>query len=1124
MENPGLKRHESPPFLKVTHRRTAAPPPMATPFTNSTGYAGAPPEPGTERENVEAGPAMAGGVSAPAVSATNGLPPLDVNPIRATPPQPDPNRTADQRRRANAVLPSVNPVQEAIDASEQRKIMQQQMVGGGEHENPAYDRAQQQITQKLETRRAHPLHQGAWDNSTLLPEGMDPELQPRAWHEEDNLVTYRDPRYRPTDTRGNETSPATDQAIIRLKDDVDRDEMDPDASHHYSPEDVCATCYGKYGPKSLVHRWEHQWGPPSEHEFEPLRMEPGQRYSSAPAGWESVEPEDDAPQVPGGGSVNSFGPLCERCWLDYGIKNPSPEHHGPGWAHEFTPIETEPGQRYSSWDMLEDRPKDFNLPEHYRQQGLNVNTVPEDNLAYFRDDNNRNSDGVPRGNPSARMMFSVQPDYYVPHADDDTADPREEVDTEKFRGDRFDPETEPCADCWYKDTRIVPKDEHDYDHIGKNHPWRSGAEGSELSRFGSWDINPAAQRREIVQRPHDGNEEDNLVSFSRVATQALHEAGLKDDLGDAFRDVRDLAAEKAWGIKGLTQVIRGDLGHSMKAVRNPGLYDEEGNVVQEPYRPPVPRTGLTWQEIRSKPRHVQPTQQLQPHQVANPGRVRTMASAEDDDWWAQQPDVISTRMYQPTGPDATGQEFLDDGSDPDWDDDESLEDILPRNTSLAEHAHLLRSGFRWDGDERHPKYTTEHWRDIHDSDGNSTHAKEGQVIERNPHVMTPNLDENPEPLASPWMHTYYPAGHSDDEGLVAGHNTAHGAVRAAQQLGLWGARHPQSQELLKGYRYVGSELPYDPSVELPHEQAMKTRRTAAFDSDRGEFLYDIDSPGYHMFDQPPSAGGSTAQPMALEKDVPYQYFHPEEDSEGYLSHPSDAALDSPYHHGHPFCKGCFERGLKKSPPPESSVHDLRNKPTAPNDVHEYEPMEDLPPGARLAAFDPGRQEFLYNIEGGPDYYKKDKPPSAQGHSAQPLMQEKDLPYEGYENRDIPGEHEPADFYRWDAPMEHSAYPFCKGCFDRGSKESAWPDDSIHQEGSNDYHAHEYEPMEELSPGQRLAAGPRYEYGSCPVCDAEIDEPCTSTRQDTWGKPISRVHPEREKKPIGKSPGGMPERF
>lgn len=52
----------------------------------------------------------------------------------------------------------------------------------------------------------------------------------------------------------------------------------------------------------------------------------------------------------------------------------------------------------------------------------------------------------------------------------------------------------------------------------------------------------------------------------------------------------------------------------------------------------------------------------------------------------------------------------------------------------------------------------------------------------------------------------------------------------------------------------------------------------------------------------------------------------------------------------------------------------------------------------------------------------------------------------------------------------------------------------------------------FTPGSRQ----RFDYGSCPVCDAEVNEPCRSVRPHEWGRPISRPHPEREKVPL--SPG------
>lgn len=202
------------------------------------------------------------------------------------------------------------------------------------------------------------------------------------------------------------------------------------------------------------------------------------------------------------------------------------------------------------------------------------------------------------------------------------------------------------------------------------------------------------------------------------------------------------------------------------------------------------------------------------------------ADESDEDFWARMereyPGQQNTNPWL-TSPDQAGQSFDDESNDPAIDFfDDDLEDVIPRNTSLAEHAHVMRSGFRWDGDDRYPKYEKIVPRDIRDSDDRPAYANEGHVIERNTHVVHPAMpDEDIDPLGHPWMHTYYPAGKSDDEGLVAGYNTAHQATRAATQLALWGARHPDSQALLRRYRYVGNEQPYDPSEELPHEKATR---------------------------------------------------------------------------------------------------------------------------------------------------------------------------------------------------------------------------------------------------------------------------------------------------------------
>jgi hypothetical protein len=400
----------------------------------------------------------------------------------------------------------------------------------------------------------------------------------------------------------------------------------------------------------------------------------------------------------------------------------------------------------------------------------------------------------------------------------------------------------------------------------------------------------------------------------------------------------------------------------------------------------------------------------------NPGLVslnslRRLVAETDDEFWArmerehpgQQP---NTQRDTPLSADLAGQDFPDpeeahhpdpyahpdSWSDTDWDD------LVPENMSLRDHSKLLRSGgMRWDGDNRYPVYTHEANRKIVDSDGEPAYANEGHVIQHNTNHHGPVLptEDDPEPHvgAYPWSHTYYPAGQSDDRGLTKGYNSVDQALHATRQLSLWGARHPESREVLEGYRYVGDDMPYDPSEELPHEAAQRMRhgafRVSAFDPERGEFLYDIDTPNYYRRDYPPSAGSSTAQPLFRFKGRDEDYYDPPEDEEGYAS-PDSILFEAPHHHpSYEHCKGCFDRGLNLAP--GSSIH---KDPSEWVGAHKYEPMEELPPGVRLAAERTRRQ--------------------------------------------------------------------------------------------------------------------KYDYGSCPVCDAEVNELCTSTRSDTWGKPISRPHPEREK--------------
>lgn len=197
-------------------------------------------------------------------------------------------------------------------------------------------------------------------------------------------------------------------------------------------------------------------------------------------------------------------------------------------------------------------------------------------------------------------------------------------------------------------------------------------------------------------------------------------------------------------------------------------------------------------------------------------------SETDEEFWArmerEHPGEQSARsiLYSP---DQAGQAFDEEGYEPDLDED------VPENTSLAEHSHLLRNGFEWDGDDRRPSYTRRHWREVVDADGQPAYDEEHHTVDRNPHVTRPEFGDYA--LAYPWTHTYYPAGQSDEEGLTAGYNTAQQATRAANHLSLWGARTPEGQAILSRYRYLGSDEPYSPSEELLHERAQGMGREAA---------------------------------------------------------------------------------------------------------------------------------------------------------------------------------------------------------------------------------------------------------------------------------------------------------
>lgn len=654
MENPGLKRNN---FLQVTHRRTAGI--MANPQTLDGGGS-VPAEPETMQENVETPPPLTGGVSAPAVSADNGLPPLDVNPKRAAAPVAPTNPLAPHLNTMPAT-PALDPTAEANKAAEQRRITQQQQVGGGASENPAYDRAQQAITQKVQTRMAHPLHQGAYD-----------DRRRQFLYDIDGGPDYH------TNDMPPSAYGATDQSMFQIKEPVDDyGRLRMEEPHEHPSWQGCQNCLNTneqgdlYGPDDDLHQ---KYSDEYEHEYKPIEDLPaGVRLAAAPS-------DDD--DYWNGSDYASAGecPFCGESDMD-GV---------PGHSHCYNCGHTETAQQ----DLGPLKTRDFSV---------------------------------------------------------------------------WDQET-PYGD------HLKPGMEEAYPGSGK-------------------------QILEDVKRGPGNVPPVGIQSLNALAHHDPHQ-----DMTDV------LAIQKSHGNWDYSEYMHG-MFNGME------LMDSIDKRRDPKFREAPDHYGFEKAEAKTAARH--------------PLFAEATTDEPDDEFWARQPDVVHMRG---STPDAAGQMYEDDEdheadphthpdswSDTDWDD------LVPENMSLRDHAHLIRSpGMSWDESWRYPKYTVTHHREIRDSDGQKAYAQEGHVIQHNTGNHGPVLPsaDDPEPhvMHYPWSHTYYPAGQSDDEGLTKGYNTADQAVRASQQLGLWGARHPNSQDVLNGYRYVGNEMPYDPGVELPHEAAMKANR------------------------------------------------------------------------------------------------------------------------------------------------------------------------------------------------------------------------------------------------------------------------------------------------------------
>jgi len=287
VDNPGLKRHTE-SFLKVSNRRYANPI-MPAPQIDATeqGYLYNsqmnPLDPNaldnTQREDVETPPSMAGGATSLPVPATNGELTQDrsVNLRQHMAGQPATQVPGEVRQKRT------DPVEMAQHAQQD---MQEQLAQGardrqiavqkadGRDQNPAYNQAQQEIQDKLNLRRAHPLHQGALIDTPRDPweSGEDPaDLGLRHFFDTDYVP--------PRDEDGFNTSV---QPMIQFKKTVPPASRPGDAglddpAMSIAGEPSCETCWLK---GNNLHASESQHQSRFGHPFKPLGMEPNQRFSA----------------------------------------------------------------------------------------------------------------------------------------------------------------------------------------------------------------------------------------------------------------------------------------------------------------------------------------------------------------------------------------------------------------------------------------------------------------------------------------------------------------------------------------------------------------------------------------------------------------------------------------------------------------------------------------------------------------------------------------------------------------------------------------------------------------------------------------------------------------------------
>lgn len=691
---------------------------------------------------------------------------------------------------------------------------------------------------------------------------------------------------------------------------------------------TCETCYlqGYQSPQWLdgadAHDEQADMGYSDwvDHPYKPMTMGKNERFSAANPGlrhhaesdeefWarqpDVIDSSANDGYIDGLGYGASMSPDsgCETCYLS-GRGPLNREHHWlAGTDHEFTPIRREPNERYSAlFERSRDKDglshwwdTDF-MPVQYDEEGARNETIQ----------------------PMIDFKHMVQPG---------DPDPVTEADVQWDQPASYSGEPG-CETCHFNGLYPYGKKFHEENDF-LDHPYKPFA-GSENARFSS-------------QHPLFKQAETDDEWWSRQPDMKWHWNG------GSPSTMSGTPACETCHLNGyeVPYWMDGEEAHE-RAMSDP---DGDEDLVRHKYKPMTMGKNERFSSA---------------FQV-----VAVVRTAEtDDEFWArmdrehpgEQPE---TAPYTYLSPDAYIQQqpverpawHAPESDYEDWDLDP--DEQIPQNMSSHEHSQLINSGvLHYNGNPDHPQYTHESHREVRDSEGAPAWAKEGHVIEHNPRHTGPVLpsddDPNPHPFRYQWMHEYYPAGLADDEGLYKGYNSAEEALKAVYRLNANGPRHPRSQELLSGYRNIGDDMPYDPRMHFPAEFS----RTAAFDEARGEWLYNIDRPGYWNTDRPPSSVGSSNQGdpedgrgFFSERRIPYEEGEPQpvEDAEGFLT--SDPKLDDSFWHhpGYQVCETCKAMGLDPSRSPE------RHK-TIPG-YHPYSPLPDTAPGERLASVNPGKRLY-----------------------------------------------------------------------------------------------------------------------------------------------------------------------